>query len=51
MEGESGLTPETDVYAFAILSTEVFSMGEIPWPMDDDSSVRFLVVGQWVLEL
>ena len=48
MEGESGLTPETDVYAFAILSTEVFSMGEIPWPMDDDSSVRFLVVCKWL---
>ena len=44
MEGAQTLTPEMDVYAFAICCWEVLTMGALPWPLMDDSAVRHFVL-------
>ncbi|KAI9060354.1 hypothetical protein FKP32DRAFT_1595433 [Trametes sanguinea] len=44
MSGESGLTPECDVYAFAITCVEISTRGALPWPMADDETVRNMVL-------
>ena len=44
LEGASTLTQATDVYAFAILCIEVLAMGQVPWFLDDDESVRHFVL-------
>ena len=44
LDGASTLTQATDVYAFAILCIEVLAMGEVPWCLDDDESVRHFVL-------
>ena len=46
LEGASTLTQATDVYAFAILCIEVLAMGQVPWFLDDDESVRHLVLSK-----
>ncbi|KIY72595.1 hypothetical protein CYLTODRAFT_486241 [Cylindrobasidium torrendii FP15055 ss-10] len=43
MLGESMMTPEADVYAFAMCCVEILSMGKVPWAMMDDASVRWAV--------
>ncbi|EDQ99542.1 uncharacterized protein LACBIDRAFT_147030, partial [Laccaria bicolor S238N-H82] len=43
--GQSRLTAEMDVYAFAICCIEILSMGRMPWPLQDDEFVRHLVLG------
>lgn len=42
--GQSRLTAEMDVYAFAICCIEIFSMGRMPWPLLNDETVRQLVL-------
>ncbi|KAK1230169.1 hypothetical protein PQX77_006763 [Marasmius sp. AFHP31] len=44
MAGQSLLSPENDVYAFAITSVEVLTMGSLPWPMLPDNLVRIRVL-------
>ncbi|KAL0058574.1 hypothetical protein AAF712_014737 [Marasmius tenuissimus] len=44
MGGLSQLTVEMDVYAFAITCIEVLSMGRMPWPLQDDDTVRHFVL-------
>lgn len=44
MSGESALTPEADVYAFAIVCVEILTNGELPWAMLDDQAVQQLVL-------
>ncbi|OSC98358.1 hypothetical protein PYCCODRAFT_1480695 [Trametes coccinea BRFM310] len=44
MSGQSGLTQEVDVYAFAITCVEILTKGAIPWPMADDDAVRHFVL-------
>ncbi|CDO74643.1 hypothetical protein BN946_scf184944.g2 [Trametes cinnabarina] len=44
MSGQSGLTQEVDVYAFAITCVEIMTKGAIPWPMADDDAVRHFVL-------
>ncbi|KIJ41011.1 hypothetical protein M422DRAFT_68349 [Sphaerobolus stellatus SS14] len=44
MSGESTLTPQADVYAFAIVCVEILTNGELPWPMLDDQNVQVLVL-------
>ncbi|KIJ32256.1 hypothetical protein M422DRAFT_184820, partial [Sphaerobolus stellatus SS14] len=44
MSGESTLTPQADVYAFAIVCVEILTSGELPWPMLDDQNVQVLVL-------
>ncbi|KAN0138399.1 Protein kinase-like domain containing protein [Lactarius tabidus] len=44
MEGAQTLTPEMDVYAFAICCWEILKMGALPWPLADDSAVRYYVL-------
>ncbi len=39
------LTPSTDIYAFAIVCTEVLSMGELPWGCIPDDEIRQNVLG------
>ena len=46
LDGASTLTQATDVYAFAILCIEVLAMGQLPWCLDDDESVRHLVLSE-----
>ena len=46
LEGASTLTQATDVYAFAILCIEVLAMGQVPWCLDDDESVRHFVLSK-----
>ena len=46
LEGASTLTQATDVYAFAILCTEVLAMGQVPWCLHDDESVRHFVLSK-----
>jgi abelson tyrosine-protein kinase 1 len=45
MEGAQTLTPEMDVYAFAICCWEILNMGALPWPLGDDNAVRHYVLG------
>ena len=44
LSGESTLTPEADVYAFAIVCVEILTNGELPWAMLDDQAVQQLVL-------
>ncbi|KAG6894992.1 hypothetical protein C0993_010344, partial [Termitomyces sp. T159_Od127] len=46
MSGESqlALTPQMDVYAYAILCVEIVAMGKLPWPLADDEAVRHFVL-------
>ncbi|KAG6902523.1 hypothetical protein C0995_015340 [Termitomyces sp. Mi166 len=46
MSGESqlALTPQMDVYAYAISCAEIVSMGKLPWPLADDDAVRHFVL-------
>jgi serine/threonine protein kinase len=46
MRGAQVLTPEMDVYAFAISCVEILTKGALPWPlMDDDAVRRFVLSG------
>lgn len=42
--GLSELTPEVDVYAFAMTCIEILSMGRVPWSLVGDDSVRHFVL-------
>lgn len=44
MSGQSGLTHEIDVYAFAITCVELLTKGALPWPLADDDAVRYFVL-------
>ncbi|EMD32697.1 hypothetical protein CERSUDRAFT_143220 [Gelatoporia subvermispora B] len=44
MAGQSELTQQIDVYAFAICCIEVLTKGSIPWPLADDEAVRHFVL-------
>jgi serine/threonine protein kinase len=46
MAGQTNLTTEADVYAFAICCIEVLTMGNLPWPSLDDDSVRHIVLSK-----
>lgn len=42
---QAALTPEIDVYAFAMVCVEILTRGSLPWPMmDDDAVKRFVLV-------
>ena len=43
MRGAQVLTPEMDVYAFAICCAEILTKGALPWPLMDDDAVRHFV--------
>ena len=44
MQGAQALTPEMDVYAFAICCVEILTKGSLPWPLADDDAVwRFVL--------
>lgn len=45
LRGQQDLTPEIDVYAFAICCVEIVSKGCLPWPLADDDAVRYFVLG------
>ena len=49
MQGAQALTPEMDVYAFAICCTEILTMGALPWPFMDDDAVRHSVLSGYPL--
>ena len=44
MSGQSNLTQEIDVYAFAITVVELLTKGALPWPLADDETVRHFVL-------
>ncbi|RDB18261.1 Dual specificity protein kinase splA [Hypsizygus marmoreus] len=46
MSGQSqlSLTPEMDVYSYAISCIEILTMGRMPWPLMDDEAVRHFVL-------
>ena len=44
MTGQLQLTPEADAWAFSICCVEILTMGRIPWPFMDDTSVRHSVL-------
>lgn len=45
LEGSFMLTSATDIYAYAIVCIEVFSMGELPWGCALDDEIRHNVLG------
>ena len=49
MQGAQTLTPEMDVYAFAICCAEILTMGALPWQSVDDDTVRHLVLSAYPL--
>lgn len=49
MMGLNQLTTEMDVYAFAMCSIEILSMGRMPWPFMDDDAVRHFVLSKLLL--
>ncbi|KAJ7617179.1 hypothetical protein FB45DRAFT_756602 [Roridomyces roridus] len=44
MLGSSVLTPEMDVYSFAICCIEILMLGRMPWPLMSDEAVRNFVL-------
>ncbi|KAG5640616.1 hypothetical protein DXG03_007905, partial [Asterophora parasitica] len=46
MSGQSqlALTPQMDVYAYAISCVEIVAWGRMPWPLMDDDAVRHFVL-------
>ncbi|KAF8211722.1 hypothetical protein K438DRAFT_1807801 [Mycena galopus ATCC 62051] len=44
MLGSSDLTPEMDVYSYAMCCVEILSMGRLPWALQSDEAVRDLVL-------
>ncbi|KDQ23602.1 hypothetical protein PLEOSDRAFT_1078986 [Pleurotus ostreatus PC15] len=44
MQGASQLSPEMDVYSFAITCIEILNMGRLPWPLMNDETVTFYVL-------
>ncbi|KAI0945901.1 hypothetical protein AcV7_010017 [Taiwanofungus camphoratus] len=44
MAGQSELTQQIDIYAFAICCVEVLTKGGLPWPLADDDAVRHFVL-------
>jgi abelson tyrosine-protein kinase 1 len=46
MSGSSpfSLTPQMDVYSYAILCIEILGMGRLPWPLMSDENVRHFVL-------
>ncbi|KAJ7141695.1 hypothetical protein C8R43DRAFT_586859 [Mycena crocata] len=44
MLGSSELTPEMDVYSYAICCIEILQMGRVPWPLMTDEAVRNFVL-------
>lgn len=46
----SSLTPQVDVYAFAISCVELLTKGSVPWFMANDEAVRHFVLGTWSSE-
>jgi abelson tyrosine-protein kinase 1 len=51
LSGESMMTSEADVYAFAIVCVEVLTFGELPWALLDDQAVQQLVLRMHVFTL
>jgi hypothetical protein len=47
MRGAQVLTPEMDVYAFAISCAEILNKGALPWPLMDDNAVRNFVLCEY----
>jgi abelson tyrosine-protein kinase 1 len=47
MQGAQVLTPEMDVYAFAICCVEILTKGALPWPLMDDNAVRHFVQSEY----
>ncbi|TFY55565.1 hypothetical protein EVG20_g9275 [Dentipellis fragilis] len=43
---DSRLTPQVDVYAYAICCSEILGKGALPWPLLDDVAVRHLVLDE-----
>ena len=48
MQGAQALTPEMDVYAFAICCVEILTTGALPWPLMDDNAVRHFVLSGFI---
>ncbi|EKM52507.1 uncharacterized protein PHACADRAFT_211755 [Phanerochaete carnosa HHB-10118-sp] len=46
MAGQSKLTHEVDIYAFAVSCYEILTKGEVPWPNANDSSIRHFILNQ-----
>ncbi|GJE89108.1 hypothetical protein PsYK624_052000 [Phanerochaete sordida] len=46
MAGQSKLTQEIDVYAFAISCYEILTKADVPWPTADDASIRHFILTQ-----
>ncbi|KAK7677870.1 hypothetical protein QCA50_019182 [Cerrena zonata] len=44
MWGQSQLTQQVDVYAFAMVCVEILTKGGLPWPLVDDDTVRHFVL-------
>ncbi|KAJ7202554.1 kinase-like domain-containing protein, partial [Mycena pura] len=44
IRGSNELTPEMDVYAYAICCIEILSMGRLPWPLMSDDDVRNIIL-------
>lgn len=49
MKGASQLSPEMDVYSFAITCIEILNMGRLPWPLMNDEAVTFYVLSECIL--
>lgn len=49
MQGAQALTPEMDVYAFAICCVEILTKGALPWPLMDDDAVRHFVLSEYLV--
>lgn len=46
MEGHAKLSPEVDVYAYAISCIEILTMGDLPWNGADNSSIIHFVLSK-----
>ena len=45
---QSQLSQESDVWAFSICCVEILTMGRLPWPLNNDDSVRHFVLSSWM---
>ena len=49
ISGDNVMSPEVDVYAFAIVCIEILTNGDLPWSMLDDQVIQQLVLRECII--
>lgn len=44
------LTEKADVWAFSITCVEILTMGQLPWPLFDNDTVRHFILSEYFID-